>query len=79
MSNFISSLREEDVREQGGQNPSESEASFGDILNQFEQSHTHETGEQGAVEATVIALTEEQAYFDVGQKTEGVMPRSALR
>src|SRR5579884_1487348 len=80
MSNFISSLREEDVREQEGQNPSETEASFGDILNQFEQTHTHErTGEQGAVEATVIALTDEQAYFDVGQKTEGVMPRSALR
>jgi small subunit ribosomal protein S1 len=80
MSNFISSLREEDVREQEGQSPSETEASFGDILNQFEQTHSHErTGEQGAMEATVIALTDDLAFFDVGQKIEGVMPRSSLR
>jgi small subunit ribosomal protein S1 len=80
MSNFISSLREEEVREQEGQPPSETEASFGDILNQFEQTHSHErTGEQGAMEASVIALTDDLAFFDVGQKTEGVMPRSALR
>jgi small subunit ribosomal protein S1 len=80
MSNFISSLREEDVREREGQPPSDAETSFGDILNQFEQTHSHErTGDQGAMEATVIALTDDLAFFDVGQKTEGVMPKSALR
>jgi hypothetical protein len=57
MSNPISSLREEDVREQESQNPPEAESSFGDIVNQFEQTHTHESaGEQGR-EATVVAVT----------------------
>ena len=79
MSNPISSLREDDVREQERQNPSEAESSFGDILNQFEQTHTHETaGEQGR-EATVVAINDENVFFDIGQKTEGVMPVSALR
>ena len=79
MSNPISSLREEDVREQERQNPSDAESSFGDILNQFEQTHTHESaGEQGR-EATVVAVNDENVFFDIGQKTEGVMPVSALR
>ena len=77
MSNSISSLREEDVREQEGQNPSDAESSFGDILNQFEQTHTHEApGEQGR-EATVVAVKDDNVFFDIGQKTEGVMPASA--
>jgi small subunit ribosomal protein S1 len=79
MSNPISSLREEDVREQERQNPSDAESSFGDILNQFEQTHTHESaGEQGR-EATVVAINDDNVFFDIGQKTEGVMPVSALR
>jgi small subunit ribosomal protein S1 len=79
MSNPISSLREEDVREQERQNPPEAESSFGDILNQFEQTHSHEaTGEQGR-EATVVAINDENVFFDIGQKTEGVMPVADLR
>jgi len=79
MSNPISSLREEDVREQERLNPSEAEPSFGDILNQFEQTHTHETpGEQGR-EATVVAVTGDNVFFDIGQKTEGIMPLALLR
>ena len=77
MSNPIPSLREEGVREQEEQNPSEAESSFGDILNQFEQTHSHESaGEQGR-EATVVAVNDEMVFFDIGQKTEGVMPVSA--
>lgn len=80
MSNSSSSLREEDVREQEVQNPSEAEGSFGDILNQFEQAHTHEktAGEQGR-EATVVAVTGDNVFFDIGQKTEGIMPLALLR
>ncbi|MDE3197799.1 MAG: 30S ribosomal protein S1 [Acidobacteriota bacterium] len=79
MSNSISSLREEDVREQEGQNPSEAESSFGDILNQFEQSHTHEAHGEKGVEATVVAVRDDRVFFDIGQKTEGVMDASLLR
>ena len=75
MSNPISSLREDEVREPERQNPSEAESSFGDILNQFEQTHSHEAprGEQGR-EATVVAVNDDNVFFDIGQKTEGVMP-----
>jgi len=79
MSNSISSLREEDVREQEGQNASDAESSFGDILSQFEQSHTHEAPGEKGVEATVVAVREDKVFFDVGQKIEGVMDASLLR
>jgi small subunit ribosomal protein S1 len=89
MSNPISSLREEDVRESERQNPSggsdlNAESSFGDILNQFEQTHSHVVrenaapGEQGR-EATVVAVNDDKVFFDIGQKTEGVMAAADLR
>jgi len=79
MSNSISSLREDDVREQEGLNPAEAESSFGDILNQFEQTHTHEAPGEKGVEATVVAVSDDKVFFDVGQKIEGVMLASQLR
>jgi len=79
MSNPISSLREEEIREQERQNPSDAEGSFGDILNQFEQTHTHEAAGEEGREATVVAINDDNVFFDIGQKTEGVMPVSALR
>src|SRR5665213_2453209 len=79
MSNPISSLREEDIREQERQNPSDAESSFGDILNQFEQTHTHESAGEPGREATVVAVKDDNVFFDIGQKTEGVLPVSALR
>jgi small subunit ribosomal protein S1 len=49
--------------------------SFGDILSQYEQSHTHrvEEGKRG-LEGTVIAVTGESVYLDIGFKTEGIIP-----
>src|ERR1700689_5864963 len=79
MSNPISSLREEEIREQERQNPSDAESSFGDILNQFEQTHTHEAAGEEGREATVVAVNDENVFFDIGQKTEGVMPVSVVR
>ncbi|MDQ1473208.1 MAG: small subunit ribosomal protein, partial [Bryobacterales bacterium] len=79
MSNSITSLREEDVREQEGQTPPDAESSFGDILNQFEQSHTHEAPGEKGVEATVVKVTPDKVFFDIGQKIEGVLLASLLR
>jgi small subunit ribosomal protein S1 len=83
MSNPSTSVRDEDVRDTEGQNPSETESSFGDILNQFEQSHAHEAahekGVAATVAATVVAVNGDDVFFDVGQKTEGILPLSALR
>ncbi len=82
MSNPSTPVREEDIRDTEEQNPTETESSFGDILSQFEQSHAHEAAsERGAaatVPAVVVAVSADGVFCDVGQKTEGVLPVSAL-
>lgn len=49
--------------------------SFGDILSQYEQTHSHkpEEGEKG-LEGTVISVTAESVFVDIGYKIEGVIP-----
>ncbi|MEO8596885.1 MAG: 30S ribosomal protein S1 [Candidatus Solibacter sp.] len=50
--------------------------SFGDILSQYEQSHTHRISEEGkkGLEGTVVAITGESVFLDIGYKTEGILP-----
>ena len=51
-----------------------SDSSFGDILNEFEQSQ-HQTETEGAGrEAVVVAISGENVLFDIGLKIEGVIP-----
>ena len=59
----------------GPQPANEPAESFGDILSQYEQSHSHriEEGKRG-LEGTVIAVTGESVYLDIGFKTEGIIP-----
>jgi small subunit ribosomal protein S1 len=59
----------------GSQPATEPAESFGDILSQYEQSHSHriEEGKRG-LEGTVIAVTGESVYLDIGFKTEGIIP-----
>lgn len=56
--------------------PSES---FADLLSEFERSHKHQA-ENGPrqLEGTVVSLSVEQVFLDIGYKTEGVLPRSAF-
>src|SRR6185437_2313603 len=61
----------------GSQNNNDSSESFGDILSQYEQSHSHKTEVEGhgkGLEGTVVAVTGEQVFLDIGYKTEGVIP-----
>ena len=53
--------------------------SFADLLSAFERSHSHkaEAG-QRQLQGTVISLTADQVFLDIGYKTEGVLPRSAF-
>jgi small subunit ribosomal protein S1 len=53
--------------------------SFGDVLAQFEKSHAH-TAEAGQkqLQGTVISVSAEQVFVDIGFKIEGVLPRSAF-
>ncbi len=53
----------------------ESNESFGDILSQYEQAHSHRTEEGGkGLEGTVIAVSGESVFLDIGFKTEGIIP-----
>jgi small subunit ribosomal protein S1 len=52
------------------------DTSFGEILNEFEQAH-HAGGE--TLEGTVVAVTADAVFVDIGRKTDGVLaPDPAL-
>ena len=57
----------------------ESNESFGDLLTQFERSHSHRTAEGGKqLEGTVIAVSAEAVIVDIGYKSEGLLPLTAF-
>ena len=56
----------------------DSAESFGDALREFEASHRKPSTENRQVEATVISLSADLVFLDVGFKIEGVLPRSAF-
>jgi len=60
--------------------PNESAESFGDILSQYEQSHSHkpDKGAQG-LEGSVITISGESVFVDIGFKTEGILPLAEFR
>jgi small subunit ribosomal protein S1 len=60
--------------------PSEPEESFADLLNAFERSHSHKSEQPGhrQLQGTVVSLSADQVFLDIGYKTEGVLPRSAF-
>lgn len=57
----------------------ESTESFGEILSQFQKSHSHKTEDRRQLEGTVISVTAESVFFDIGFKSEGILPLSALQ
>jgi len=64
--------RATDPESQANSEPGES---FGDILSQYEQSHSHK-GEEGggSREGSVIAVSGESVFVDIGFKIEGIIP-----
>jgi small subunit ribosomal protein S1 len=59
--------------------PAEPQENFADILSQFEKSHTHKPASGvKQIEGTVVSLSAEQVFVDIGYKTEGVLPLSAF-
>ena len=57
----------------------ESTESFGDILSQYTKSHSRKTEGSKQLQATVIAVNAESVFFDIGYKSEGILPLSALQ
>jgi small subunit ribosomal protein S1 len=53
--------------------------SFADLLAAFEQTHSHKA-EAGSrqLQGTVVSLSADQVFLDIGYKAEGVLPRSAF-
>src|SRR6202167_3237104 len=53
------------------------ENSFADILSEFEQQHNRPNNE--ALEGTVVSVSPESVFVDIGRKTEGVLPVDVFR
>lgn len=59
--------------------PEETQESFADLLNAFEKSHSHKSAPGAAqLQGTVVSLSADQIFLDIGYKTEGVLARSAF-
>lgn len=57
----------------------ESTGDFGALLSEFERSHTHNAGSASRqLEGTVVSLSAEHVFLDIGYKTEGVLPRASF-
>ena len=57
----------------------ESTESFGDILSQYQKSHSRKTEGSRQLQGTVIAVNAEAVFFDIGYKSEGILPLTALQ
>jgi small subunit ribosomal protein S1 len=58
----------------------ETNESFEDILSQYEKSHSRKKEDGGKqLEGTVIAVSAESVFFDIGFKTEGIIPLTVFQ
>lgn len=57
----------------------ESNESFGKILSEFQKSHSRKTEGSKQLQGTVISVTAEAVFFDIGYKSEGILPLTALQ
>jgi small subunit ribosomal protein S1 len=49
--------------------------SFGAMLSEFEKSHVRRSGDGGKqIDGTVVSVTVDSVFVDIGYKTEGVLP-----
>ena len=56
-----------------------SEESFGELLSQFEQSHSRKANDGGKqISGTVISVSADGILVDIGFKTEGILPLATL-
>ena len=61
------------------QSAAENTENFGDILSQYQKSHSRKADGGKQLEATVIAVNAESVFFDIGFKSEGILPLTALQ
>ncbi len=60
--------------------PTESEESFGELFSQYEKTHSRKSTNDAAkqIEGTVIAVSSDSVYLDIGFKSEGILPLAAF-
>jgi small subunit ribosomal protein S1 len=62
------------------QSTAEPNESFGELLSQFEQSHSHKPEDSSRqIEGTVIAVSAGSVFLDIGFKSEGILPLAAFQ
>ncbi len=62
------------------QSDNEPNESFGDLLSQYERSHSRATDDGSRqLQGTVVAVTDDSVLFDIGYKTEGILPLSVFQ
>ena len=69
-----STVDQDPAARSGSQPTTDPAESFGDILSQYEQSHSHKPEEGKGLEGTVIAISGESVFLDIGYKIEGMIP-----
>ncbi len=58
----------------------ETSESFGDLLSQYDKSHSRKTADGGKqLLGTVIVVTGDSVFLDIGFKSEGILPLAALQ
>jgi small subunit ribosomal protein S1 len=57
----------------------ENTESFGEIFSEYQKAHSRKAAGQSQIEATVISVNAESVFFDIGFKSEGILPVSALQ
>jgi small subunit ribosomal protein S1 len=69
-----------DPNTQEPQPTAEANESFADVLSQYEKSHARKPEEASkGREGTVIAVTADSVLFDIGYKSEGILPLTAFQ
>ncbi len=58
--------------------PEEPTESFADLLKDFERTHAHKSEAGPRLNGTVVSVSADQVFLDIGYKTEGVLARSAF-
>ncbi len=60
---------------------SEPEESFGEVFSQYERTHKRKSPAEAGPgrEGTVIAVSADSVYLDIGYKTEGILPLSSFQ
>ena len=58
----------------------EPEESFEDILSRYEQGHSRQAADGSKqLEGTVIAVSADSVFLDIGYKSEGILPLTAFQ